>query len=66
MVIFNEIRRKYGVMVGCGDDGGQGHSVEYRANVPLVAFNSLHLRGLGQSCSCSQILFVLKLNVDEE
>lgn len=49
-----------------GDEGGQGHSVEYRANVPLVAFNSLHLRGLGQSCSSSQILFVLNLYMNEE
>lgn len=40
---------------------GQGHSVEYRADVALVAFNPLHLRGLGQSCSSSQILFVLNL-----
>lgn len=35
-----------GNMEGGGDEGGQGHSVEYRAYVLLVAFNSLHLRGL--------------------
>lgn len=33
----------------------------YRANMALVAFNSLHLWGVRQSCSCSQILFVLNL-----
>lgn len=49
-----------------GDEGGQGDSVEYRANVLLVAFNSLHLRGLRQSCSTSQILFVLNLYMDKE
>lgn len=30
---------------GVKDEGGQGDSVEYRANVPLVSFNPLHLRG---------------------
>lgn len=37
--------------VGWGWGWRQGHSVEYRANVALVAFNSLHLWGLGHSCS---------------
>lgn len=44
---------------------GAGHS-EYRANVALVAFNSLHVGSLGQSCSHTQILFVLNLYEDEE
>lgn len=44
---------------------GQGHS-EYRANVALVAFNSLHVRGLRQSCPRTQILFVLNLFTDQE
>lgn len=43
-----------------GVDGGQGHS-EYRANVALVAFDSLHVGSVGQSCSRAQILFVLNL-----
>lgn len=45
--------------------GGAGHS-EYRANVALVAFNSLHVGGLGQSRSRTQILFVLNLYESEE
>ena len=49
-----------------GDEGRQGDSVEYRANVPLVLFNSLHLRGFRQRCSSSQILFVLNLYMDKE
>ena len=44
--------------------GGQGHSMEYRANVLLIAFNSLHVWGLGYSCASSQILFVLNLFMD--
>lgn len=44
---------------GAGDSG-------YRANVALVAFNSLHVGSLGQSCSRSQILFVLNLYEGEE
>lgn len=44
----------------------RGHSEEYRANVPLVTFNSLHLGGLGQSRASAQILFVLNLYMDEE
>lgn len=55
---------------GWGHDGGrgqgQGHSSEYRANVPLVPFNSFHLRGLGQSGSSSQIVFILNLYLDGE
>lgn len=38
----------------------------YRANMALVAFNSLHLWGVRQSCSCSQILFVLNLYMGGE
>lgn len=48
-----------------GGDGGAGHS-EYRANVALVAFSSLHVGSLGQSCSRTQILFVLNLYRGEE
>jgi len=36
--------------------------VEYRANVALVVFNSLHLGGLGQRGPPSQILLVLNLH----
>lgn len=49
-----------------GDEEGRGHSVEYHANVPLVTFNSLHLRRLRQRCSSTQILFVLNLYTDQE
>lgn len=44
---------------------GGGHS-DYRANMALVAFNSLHVRSLGQSCSRTQVLFVLNLYKGEE
>lgn len=39
----------------------QGHSEVYRANVLLVASNSLHLWGFRQRCPSAQILFVLNL-----
>lgn len=48
-----------------GVDGARGHS-EYRANVALVAFNSLHVGSVGQRCSRAQILFVLNLYKGEE
>lgn len=50
----------------CGWGEGRGHSVEYRANVPLVLFNSLHLGGLRQRSSSSQIFFVMNLCLNKE
>ena len=39
----------------------QGHSVEYRANVVLIAFNPLHLWGFWHWRALSHFCFVLNL-----
>lgn len=49
---------------GEGTEGGRGHSLEYRANVALVTFYSLHLRGLRQSRPSAHVFFVVNLCVD--
>jgi len=43
-------------------DGIKGYIAVYRANILLIAFNSLHLWRFWNWCSSSQVFLVLDLN----